>query len=463
MQSALRPYSTAGVALVGASVIAVSPVTAPPAAIQEVRDTAVELSALVNPIDVFGPIFQAAVDNARSLGQALAAHPAPILAQILENQFNGIGNIPAAVGAQLGVLPQLPELLSDAATSELANIAGLSGVGQAFLENTIALFTGGALQNQIQLGIDAAQNGDLGGAINALGLIPLLFVAGDGLQNLALSARLIPLLQQPFADAAKLLPIAAGPLANIQAAIGAVPNAALLPVLGAYAAVLLPAVAAGDTIDGLVEAVRNGDPEAAFNTIVTQAGIATKAILDGTLDPIQGGVLPGLQALREAIAAVITTPSFPPAEALSAVGKVPSVAPQSFTLTAPLEKAPTPKAGATTDDESLASIGMGSGTAAASDAGTKELSSEAPPSTEKDNLKGGNLFTPGATSTKGGRHRADTGPGFAQGLKDAAEKTIKGLTGLGSGKSGPSSVSVSKSGDESGSGSSTSGNSSGRK
>lgn len=74
--------------------------------------------------------------------------------------------------------------------------------------------------------------------------------------------------------------------------------------------------------------------------------------------------------------------------------------------------------------------------------------------TEKD-VKGGNLFTPGATATKGGRHRADTGPGFAQNLKDAAQKTIKGITGLGrdtsssatSVKSGESGSSSSPSGD----------------
>ena len=45
MQLALRPYATAGVALVGASVIAVSPVIATPTAIEQVRDDAVALSA----------------------------------------------------------------------------------------------------------------------------------------------------------------------------------------------------------------------------------------------------------------------------------------------------------------------------------------------------------------------------------------------------------------------------------
>ena len=111
MQLALRPYATAGVALVGASVIAVSPVIATPTAIEQVRDNAVELSALVKPIDAFRPVFEAAVADLQELGQVIGANPTPILEQILENQINGVGNIGAALEAQIGVIPQLPQLL----------------------------------------------------------------------------------------------------------------------------------------------------------------------------------------------------------------------------------------------------------------------------------------------------------------------------------------------------------------
>src|SRR4051794_38707174 len=61
MQLALRPYATAGVALVGASVIAVSPVTVTPTAVQEVRDDAVYLAASVDPIAVFRELIQTTV------------------------------------------------------------------------------------------------------------------------------------------------------------------------------------------------------------------------------------------------------------------------------------------------------------------------------------------------------------------------------------------------------------------
>ena len=73
------------------------------------------------------------------------------------------------------------------------------------------------------------------------------------------------------------------------------------------------------------------------------------------------------------------------------------------------------------------------------------------PTNTTGNLKGGNLFVPGGTAAKTGRHRADNGPSFGQGLRDAAEKTIKGLTGLGRGeKSESSGDSASNSGGGSG-------------
>ena len=140
MQSALRPYATAGVALVGASVIAASPVTMPPTAI-EVRDRAVELSALVNPIEVFQPIFEAALENAQAAGQAIADNPAPILTQVIANQLANIGNIGDGLAAQIGVIPELPALLGDALASQLGTVGNLALVGQTFIENAVEVLT----------------------------------------------------------------------------------------------------------------------------------------------------------------------------------------------------------------------------------------------------------------------------------------------------------------------------------
>jgi hypothetical protein len=451
MQAALRPYVTAGVALVGASAIAVSPVTATPAAVEEVHDAALELTALVNPIDAFRPVLEAAAANLQTLSEAIAANPAPILKQILTNQLNGVANIGSALEAQAGVLPQLPELLGQIVAGQLGSVSDLAGIGATFVDNLTDVLTGsepGTVRGQLQDAIDQLEQGQFGQAFQLLAVLPLLPVLGNGLSNINLIPPLIAALQQPLADAADLFPVAAGPLTNAQAALGVLgdPLNALIIGVGALTAIAGVADAAGNTVGGLIGAVRNGDPEAGFNTIVTEAANGTTAVLNGAFAP-DFSVVAGLQGLREAIAAAITTPSFPAAPNVASANAIPSEKAQSFTLTAPIEKVlPAPKATTPSDDQTPAAGGTGTD--------AKDTSGTAPTET-KDGVKGGNVFTPGSSSTKGGRHRADNGPSFGKELRDA----VKGLTGLGrSSKPDKQTVGVPASGGESGSGSSDSGN-----
>lgn len=62
MHAALRPYVTASVALVGASVIAVTPVAPTPLEIP-VASPAVELTAAPKPLDFYGQVLEAAIVN----------------------------------------------------------------------------------------------------------------------------------------------------------------------------------------------------------------------------------------------------------------------------------------------------------------------------------------------------------------------------------------------------------------
>lgn len=106
MNLALRPYVTAGVALVGASVIAVTPLAAPPPAIQT---HAVQLSAAVdNPIDVFAPVFDKANTVVQAAIQAEVGKPFPILnaligkAAVDAQMFGGMANEVAQSFATVG-------------------------------------------------------------------------------------------------------------------------------------------------------------------------------------------------------------------------------------------------------------------------------------------------------------------------------------------------------------------------
>ena len=89
----LRPYATAGVALVGASVIAIAPV-APPLPDVYVANPAVQLSAAVDPITPWLNVFNDSVINFAGLADAWLEAPSPVLQQVIANQIGYLGELP---------------------------------------------------------------------------------------------------------------------------------------------------------------------------------------------------------------------------------------------------------------------------------------------------------------------------------------------------------------------------------
>ena len=87
-----RPLVSAGVAIVGASAIAISPVAAPPSAVWA---EAVSLSAATTD---WADVFSRASDNATALFDSWRAAPAPILQQILANQAQYLTELPDVAG-----------------------------------------------------------------------------------------------------------------------------------------------------------------------------------------------------------------------------------------------------------------------------------------------------------------------------------------------------------------------------
>lgn len=93
MKLSLRPYATAGVALVGAGVIAISPV-APPASDIQVASSAVQLSAFADPFEAWLEVFDEAGTNLNGLADAFLEAPFPILQQVVANQLSYLGQLP---------------------------------------------------------------------------------------------------------------------------------------------------------------------------------------------------------------------------------------------------------------------------------------------------------------------------------------------------------------------------------
>ena len=140
MNLALRPYVTAGVALVGASVIAVTPVTAPPPAMQS---HSIQLSAAIdNPIEVFTPVFNQASTVIQNAIQAEIDDPFPILVGLagkLAADGRTLGDIANALGQSYsGLLAGLPGALTTYAQKIAAG--DFTGAVGAFMPIAIGPF-----------------------------------------------------------------------------------------------------------------------------------------------------------------------------------------------------------------------------------------------------------------------------------------------------------------------------------
>jgi hypothetical protein len=89
---AVRPYATVGIALVGASVIAISPVAPPPPGVEISRQ--VRLSAAVDPITPWRNVIGEADANLSDLAAAWREDPAPVLRQVIANQIGYLSELP---------------------------------------------------------------------------------------------------------------------------------------------------------------------------------------------------------------------------------------------------------------------------------------------------------------------------------------------------------------------------------
>lgn len=103
----LRRYSTAGIAVATAGVIAISPLTVPPPQLHVaapsslVSTRTVDLTAFVNPIAAWGDVLTTTVGDIGKLGQVYAADPFPIVRQIIANQVGYAQQI-ISIGEQMG-------------------------------------------------------------------------------------------------------------------------------------------------------------------------------------------------------------------------------------------------------------------------------------------------------------------------------------------------------------------------
>lgn len=89
MQLALRPFTTAGIALVGAGVIAVSPLAPPPvtawATTTTISTAQVALTSTVDPLTRLGQVAAITTENLGELADYWMKNPAPVTRQVITN------------------------------------------------------------------------------------------------------------------------------------------------------------------------------------------------------------------------------------------------------------------------------------------------------------------------------------------------------------------------------------------
>ncbi|WP_285028743.1 hypothetical protein [Mycolicibacterium sp. lyk4-40-TYG-92] len=149
MQLTMKPYITAGVALAGASVIAVAPVvpqTQPHLpAVSHVQVSDVHLTALVNPIVALGNIYNALAETVGQTSYMVETSVNPLVRQVVLDANYGvqqgmqlIGNITGATFTLGGALP-----------GTLANVLG--NLGTLNVNGAIDSLVGGLLPGGLQL------------------------------------------------------------------------------------------------------------------------------------------------------------------------------------------------------------------------------------------------------------------------------------------------------------------------
>jgi hypothetical protein len=351
-----------------------------------VSSAAVELDAVVNPLESFTQLVLNTANNVAGLGAQFATDPAPILGQLLTNQ-----------GANAAVL------------------------GDA-LQQAITFYQGflPSIPSQFQMIADQLKAGDIADAVNTAFQLPLgaalgLAVALPAINQIAVNS------SQNFANAVNAI---AGPDSPVLLlAITAItPVFAGLTNFGTQAQDVLDSVKGGDLPDAIGAAL--SIPTEVVNgflngtgTIDGIPGVQSPGLLTPIANELGAGIISGLLSLRDTIADSLT-PLPPPATALSALSTLEAPAAKTFTLKALAPKsleAATPKteadatakdSTAVKDDPTAAKDVSSTTTKDETSTTTKDVSSTKSDTDTKDAATTSDTTTKPVKADKGGKHRA---------------------------------------------------------
>lgn len=317
MQLTLRPYVTAGVALAGASVIAISPISPVTPDIHaptiSTHSAAVDLAAAVNPI---GDPISAWVTTLANAGQNLGAlggqvidNGAPILTQIIANQVG---------------------------------YANLVGTGFENFRAGFETYLNATLPFYMQYASDFLKAGQIGEAFS-WGVVYPIVGAVTTMMPLVNNLKIPGMIAQNVANALQTIPAAIQPIG-----------------LGAILTLANPFHTFGAQLQSISDAVNAGDPLSAVNAVLNIPAAMTDTFLTGVLKPYNGFFDTGLIAslvvdLPRTIAEALKPPAPPVAPA--AVESAPDTLAIGPSVTKSLSAVATPNALPATADQTLVAAG----------------------------------------------------------------------------------------------------------
>ncbi|OLO99267.1 hypothetical protein BVU76_26615 [Mycolicibacterium porcinum] len=438
MNLALRPYATAGIALVGASVIAVTPL-APPA--HDVHlpalpsQASVELSAFTNPLDTWTAVLTKAVTNAEALGQTFANNPFPILRQIVANQT---ANASKPIGSFNPDWQQVGVVVQQIIANRMANVTQVGTILQSLVTAAQGLLDPNnpySSVTRLQTAFSYLAAGEVDDAIN----YAWLALINAPVSQLGFSVLTLwdPLVASPARDFGKLVAVlqlgdaASSTATNFGKFVTALPGLVVSPgqaFLNGIGSTFSTALA--DSAQGFVDAVKAGDAETAASIAVNFPAVMAGAVLNGYSYWGDSGMLgkygPLSSFLRatETIARAIGKPKpKPPTALMPAEASTVPDASASSTVTLSTDPAPTATNNEAPQTADTIATEPGSATTVAASRPAE------PPATAKPELakaaavplvRESLVSVPGQTGTLGTTHKPDANTASAVGNRISA-------------------------------------------
>ncbi|MCH9728705.1 MAG: hypothetical protein K0U84_03305 [Actinomycetia bacterium] len=188
MLASIRPYFTAGATLVGAGVIAVTPIHAAPADVRIVNP-AVEMAAIPSPFELYPQVIASAVENAKVLTEGYFLGQASVVSSTVEIQFAALADAFTALeaGESAAFLTEMGDAVTQPVKSLAAAVEFIAPVLRNLGPGLVDAVTG-----PLELGymatvaaivdvVEAALAFDLIGTFNAVVNIPARII--DGVLN----------------------------------------------------------------------------------------------------------------------------------------------------------------------------------------------------------------------------------------------------------------------------------------